>query len=258
MRLTNEVVAAAALATGAILAVPTAAGADSSSSGDVFVPSAQVNGKEVTLPLHEARTSDGRTAWFVVIEASDGDAAQRWNVGVVNKLASAATGAQGGRLDSAGRLVVDATVDFTSRRDVRGTPGTGFAAKRVTLELTDGFARKNAVRYLSTDDRLGPSEPGGVQQRPTGVTNPQRQGVNSALLGEGDPLNVMAWTPNLGRYSPLWDVHLTAWPPGRQPVRVTDFAEVENLAEDGGVTGPGGAPWRANNVVVNCPIIVQL
>ena len=45
-----------------------------------------------------------------------------------------------------------------------------------------------------------------------------RQGINSALLGEGDPLNVLAWTPNQGRYSPLWDVHVSQWAAGRTPV----------------------------------------
>ena len=40
----------------------------------------------------------------------------------------------------------------------------------------------------------------------TGANNPQRQGLNSALMGDGDPLNVLRRTPNQGGYSPLWDV----------------------------------------------------
>jgi hypothetical protein len=66
---------------------------------------------------------------------------------------------------------------------------------------------------------------------------------------------VLAWLPGQGRYSSLWDVHLTQWAPGRTPTRVTRFADVEDLAEDGSVTGPGGAPWAANDVIVNCPIL---
>ena len=31
-----------------------------------------------------------------------------------------------------------------------------------------------------------------------------------AVVG-GSPLNVLAWSPNQGRYSPLWDAHLAAW-----------------------------------------------
>lgn len=161
-----------------------------------------------------------------------------------------------------------------------------YAAKRVTLGLTDGFSRGDAVIYLSTDasdhdvaalegstwaSRLQQAPKAGDDSTasgraslaafvngPTGATNPQRQGINSALLGEGDPLNVLAWTPNQGRYSPLWDVHVSQWAAGRTPARVTRFADVEDLAASGAVTGPGGSPWRANDVVVNCPIIAKV
>lgn len=156
------------------------------------------------------------------------------------------------------------------------------AARTVTLQLTDGFARGEAVRYLSTDatdpaiaalegSTLAPKlvaapSPGDDSTKsarsslaafvngPTGDPA-TRQGVNSALLGEGDPLNVLAWRPGQGRYSPLWDVHATAWAPGTTPVRVTEFADVEDLAEDGDVTGPGGAAWGPIDVIVNCPVI---
>ena len=40
---------------------------------------------------------------------------------------------------------------------------------------------------------------------PTGSPD-TRQGLNSALLGEGNPLNVLAWRPGQGRYSSLRDV----------------------------------------------------
>jgi hypothetical protein len=33
------------------------------------------------------------------------------------------------------------------------------------------------------------------------------------------------------------------------------FADVEDLAEAGDVTAPGGAPWRATGFIVNCPIV---
>lgn len=160
------------------------------------------------------------------------------------------------------------------------------SAGTVTLELTDGFARTNAVRYLSTDSSAeGPAalegstfaprlalapRPGddstasgraslaAFVNGPTGAANPERQGINSALLGEGSPLNVLAWTPNQGRYSPLWDVHLTAWSAGVQPRRIVEFSAVEDLADAGRVTGLDGSAWGPNDVVVNCPIIVQL
>src|SRR6516165_617276 len=59
----------------------------------------------------------------------------------------------------------------------------------------------------------------------TGATNPQRQGLNSALLDGLSPLNVLRWNPTQGRYSPLWDVHLGGHrprsPPGRTYARPT-------------------------------------
>lgn len=157
------------------------------------------------------------------------------------------------------------------------------AARRVTLRLTHGFSRDEAVRYLSTDataeapaalegatfaprlvrvpaagDDSTHSARAGLAafvNGPTGVGNPQRQGLNSALLGQGDPLNVLAWLPGQGRYSSLWDVHLTAWAPGVTKRQVRRFADVEDLAEAGRVTAPDGSRWTANDIIVNCPIL---
>ncbi|MFL6165447.1 MAG: hypothetical protein ACJ710_04120 [Ornithinibacter sp.] len=155
-------------------------------------------------------------------------------------------------------------------------------SRTVTLRLTDGFSRGKAVVYLSTDATAeGPAALEGATYAPrldaapragddstasaraglaafiNGPTgNPAtRQGINSALLGEGDPLNVLAWLPGQGRYSPLWDVHLTAWAPGATPTRQTRFADVEDLAAAGKVTAPDGSPWGASHVIVDCPII---
>ena len=152
--------------------------------------------------------------------------------------------------------------------------------------LTDGFARGNRVVYVSTEA----SDPGAaaiedvtyaptlnaapfadgdgtnsaraglaaITNGQTGQANPQRQGLNSALLGDGDPLNVLAWLPQQGRYSPLWDVHLTQWAPGQTPTRLTRFADVQDRASAGAVTAFPSGPWGASGFVVNCPIIAQL
>jgi hypothetical protein len=160
------------------------------------------------------------------------------------------------------------------------------AARTVRYRLTDGFARGNAVVYISTES----SDPGAaaiedvtyapalnaapfaggdgtnsaraslaaITNGQTGSANPQRQGLNSALLGDGDPLNVLAWQPNQGRYSPLWDVHFTQWAPGQTPVRQTEFAKIADLAQQGKVTGfPSGA-WGASGFIVDCPIIAMV
>ena len=57
---------------------------------------------------------------------------------------------------------------------------------------------------------------------PRGVDNPQRQGLQSAVAGEGDPLNIIREEPECSdptvpancsalQYSPLWDVTPVAW-----------------------------------------------
>ena len=45
-----------------------------------------------------------------------------------------------------------------------------------------------------------------------GDDNPMRQGLQSALLGEGDPLNVPQEQPSDPvHYSPIWDVTSVTW-----------------------------------------------
>jgi hypothetical protein len=152
---------------------------------------------------------------------------------------------------------------------------------------TDGFARGDAVGYVSTEatDELAAALEGAtyapalnaapfaggdgtdsaraslaaVVNGQTGADNPQRQGLNAAVADELDPLNVLAWTPNQGRYSPLWDVHLSAWSPAvvaaGANTRQRRFADVADLARAGRVTAPDGGAWRSSNIIVNCPII---
>ena len=47
---------------------------------------------------------------------------------------------------------------------------------------------------------------------PIGKNNPQRQGFNSALAGDGNALNVLGGIPTVATdYSPLWDVNAVEW-----------------------------------------------
>ena len=174
--------------------------------------------------------------------------------------------------------------------------GTGRAPKvvsidldrgTVTMEETPGFQGGKAVRYLSTDSSnpiaaalenvtyapaldAAPAagQDGTDQSRAslaafvngrTGAANPERQGLNSAILDGLSPLNVLFWNPSQGRYSPLWDVHLAAWTASAiaqgLDVRQTDFGDVLGLAEHGLVTAPDGSPFAASGFIVNCPII---
>jgi hypothetical protein len=155
------------------------------------------------------------------------------------------------------------------------------------LQETAGFSGGKAVRYLSTeasdllaasledvtytttlnlaptagDDSTASSRAAltAFVNGQTGSTNPQRQGLNSAVAGDGDPLNVLAWRPNQGRYSPFWDVHLARWSDhdvaAGQNLRQTDFGQVQNLAQHGELTAPDGSAFAASNFVVVCPII---
>ena len=93
----------------------------------------------------------------------------------------------------------------------------------------------------------------------TGLGNPQRQGLNSALLDGADPLNLLFWAPNQGRYSPLWDVHPAQWSAEAvalaRNVAQKDRSDLLNLVDKGVITGPGGAKFGPGGFVVNCPII---
>lgn len=95
---------------------------------------------------------------------------------------------------------------------------------------------------------------------PAGKTNPQRQGLNSALSGEGPPLNVIGGIPNVANdYSPAWDINLGYWTKEAVDLgyvaRVTDEFQILKLVQEGWITGPNGAAYGSIGIVVNCPII---
>lgn len=121
---------------------------------------------------------------------------------------------------------------------------------------------------------------------PMGVNNPNRQGLRSAVAGEGDPLNIFqeqagcedADDPgkfcDAAGYSPLWDVHPVLWTPeaiasGAQTRVTTDKREViapiniielyaDGYVVAGAPTGPRNASLgglNAAGIIVNCPII---
>ena len=162
-----------------------------------------------------------------------------------------------------------------------------FARGTVDFVEADGFANGKAVKYISNDA----SDPGvaalenstyapALNAAPfaggdgtdssratlvafvngqTGLGNPQRQGLNSALLDGADPLNLLFWAPNQGRYSPLWDVYPAQWSAEAvalaRNVAQKDRSDLLNLVSKDVVTGPGGAKFAPGGFVVNCPII---
>ena len=91
----------------------------------------------------------------------------------------------------------------------------------------------------------------------TGAANPNRQGFTSALIDGLSPLNVLAWTPNQGRYSPLWDVHLGLWSAAAVAAHANvAIKDVDNVNTNV-VTAPDGTPFGASNIVVDCPIVSE-
>jgi hypothetical protein len=162
-----------------------------------------------------------------------------------------------------------------------------FARGTVDILETNGFANGKAVKYISTDasDRAvaalenstyapalnaAPFAGGdgtdssratlvAFVNGQTGLGNPRRQGLNSALLDGADPLNLLFWAPNQGRYSPLWDVHPAQWSAAAVAaganVAQKDRSELLNLVSKNVVTGPGGATFGPGGFVVVCPII---
>jgi len=97
---------------------------------------------------------------------------------------------------------------------------------------------------------------------PTGVNNPQRQGLNSAVLGEGDPLQVIGGIPTVSNdYSPAWDLNLGFWTDRAirrgYRARIIDEFQYLDLVAGGFITGEDGMPFGSTGIVVNCPIIAR-
>jgi hypothetical protein len=102
---------------------------------------------------------------------------------------------------------------------------------------------------------------------PIGEANPQRQGLNSAILDKMDPHNILHEVPALPLhadvgstgYAPEWDIHLAEWTQtaiaagDRAELRSTD--EVDQRVAAGLVTGFGGTTFGASGFIVNCPLI---
>jgi hypothetical protein len=163
----------------------------------------------------------------------------------------------------------------------------------VTLRLTTGFSFGKPVLYLSTDasdplaatleqatlapalqntrvggddgafsavERIFSFVNGPTNIGDGSVVNPQRQGLNSALKGEGSPLNVLGGIPHVATdYSPLWDFNLGVWTTDAvgkgYRSRLNEEFQILGLVQRGFITGPGGKPWGSTGIIVDCPIV---
>lgn len=183
-------------------------------------------------------------------------------------------------------LLHDSVVAICPGED--GEPGT------VTLQMVNGFSFGRPVLYISTDataeiaaalegaiyaPALGNIPVGGDDslfssiERIFGFTNgptnefdeanPQRQGFNSAISGEGFPLNVLGGIPTIATdYSPLWDLNLGEWTQEAIELgyrsRMTEEFAILGMVDRGFVTGPGGSAYGSTGIIINCPIVHRL
>ena len=168
--------------------------------------------------------------------------------------------------------------------------------RTVTLALTTGFSFAKPVLYLSLDAShdlpaavegvtFAPalqdipvgrddSFASGIERLfavvngPRGKGNPQRQGFNSALAGEGaGPLNIFGGIPTVALdYSPIWDMNVGVWTNeaverGYRSRMIEEF-QFLGFVQQGHIVGAPGTPiTRPDNAFgstgfkVNCPIV---
>jgi len=165
----------------------------------------------------------------------------------------------------------------------------------VTLQLTTGFSFARPVLYLSldannalpaalegatlapglTDIQVGSDDSAfsaverifsiinGPVNVESGVIHPQRQGLNSALKGDGGgPLNVLGGIPTVATdYSPLWDLNVGQWSQhaidSHYRSRVREEFQILGLVRSGWLTGPGGKAFGSSGLIVNCPVVFR-
>ena len=109
-----------------------------------------------------------------------------------------------------------------------------------------------------------------VVNGPRGDANPQRQGLQSSLLGQGDPLNITQEQPSDPvHYTPVWDVTPVKWTAtaiahGKR-VQLHSQAEVRQEVLAGrlvsalpGTPNKGLGGVNAIGAISNCPIIAVL
>jgi hypothetical protein len=152
----------------------------------------------------------------------------------------------------------------------------------VDLKLRFGFADGKHLRYLSFDanspesatleeSTFAPAESDILKSGATeiiytivngrtGRNDPARQGLNSALNGEGPSLDVLAQFKEISAgYSPMWDVRLAEWTreaiAKNQQSLITDGDDLEAKSEAGVLVSPGGGPVRTKGILVNCPVV---
>lgn len=171
---------------------------------------------------------------------------------------------------NAKRVTLSMFAGFYNGKDILYLHQEGSTALLAALEGSTFAPNLNAAPGLASNDKETSARSAiiPVINGPRGRNNPSRQGLQSALLGEGDPLNVTQEIPGSNRYSPVWDVHLAEWTNAaiaagdRQ--RLTSESEIANAVQKKLVVSGGQGPMneelgglRAANFISNCPVVAQ-
>ena len=104
----------------------------------------------------------------------------------------------------------------------------------------------------------------------TGVDNPERQGLESAMMDGRAPLSILEHSPDpTGKnpiYSPAWDLHLVRWSQAavanNQRTKIFSWDQARTLLAGGFIAAEGPNTARAGpkelspaRIVINCPVI---
>lgn len=196
-----------------------------------------------------------------------------------------------------GRTVLNATQVANASGLHDAIVNIDFSRRQVTLDTLNGFYEGKRVQYLHQEASVElvaalegstwapnlDAAPGlasfdrntsaraaiiPIVNGPRGANNPERQGLQSAVGGEGDPLNITQVVPGDNDYTPIWDVTPAVWTDaaiaaGRR-VRLTDHDDVARLFSEGLLASAGGGPANASLKglqalpgISNCPVVIE-
>ena len=97
---------------------------------------------------------------------------------------------------------------------------------------------------------------------PMGKDNPQRQGINSAIVDGGSPANVFGGILTVATdCSPMWDGNVGVWTQdaitkGYRSQLREEFNYLDYV-QKGYITGPDGKPFGSAGFIINCPVVMR-
>jgi len=126
--------------------------------------------------------------------------------------------------------------------------------------LMDKLLLGNDDSFASPIERIFIATNGAEDQ---GCNNPLRQGLSADLADGHRPNNTLGGIPTIALdYSPMWDANLYEWTndainSGFRGQLREEF-QILTFAQDGLITGPGGAKFGSAGFSINCPIVQRL